>query len=234
MATSPPRPINILENFADCRMVKVTIPLLREESLHLDGVVKDFTDSSLDIQFPTQPLPIADLAQEGQWRVTFDKGLSFLTIWCSLTTLLNPNRVHLNIIGSESNHHARRDHRVNTEVYLRYWQAGDGRQELPPKRTRVNLSGCGISFHAETTLATNSLVELEIFLPGGTLEKVRCVGRIIRGSNQKEHCPVTALELVNPSQDDIEKIINFCMMEQFRDMQQKARMLASSMGPENI
>lgn len=234
MATSPPHPTNMLEDFADCRMVKVTIPLLREESLHLDGVVKDFTDSSLTIQFPSQSLPVSDLAKDGQWRATFDKGLSFLTIWGSLATLLNPNRVQLDIIGSESKHYARRDHRVDTEVYLRYWQAGDGRQELPPQRTQANLSGCGISFLAETTLATNSLVELEIFLPGETLEKVRCVGRIIRGSSQEEHSSVTALELVNPCQDDIEKIINFCMTEQFRDMQQKARMLASSMGPENI
>jgi hypothetical protein len=223
----------MLENFADCRMVKVTIPLLREDSLHLDGVIKDFTDSSLEIQFPAQPLPITDLAKEGRWRITFDKGLSFLTIWARLATLLNPNRVQLDIIGSESNHYARRDHRVDTEIYLRFWQAGDGRQELPPRRTRVNLSGCGISFSTETALAANSLVELEIFLPGGTLEKVRCVGRIIRGSSQEEHCSVAALELVNPCQDDIEKIINFCMTEQFRDMQEKARMLASSIGPNN-
>jgi hypothetical protein len=225
---------NMLEDFADCRMVKATIPLLEGKSLHLDGVIKDFTESSLIIQFPSQVLPVAALAKEGRWRITFDKGLSFLTIWAKLAVLLHPNRVQLDIIGSESNHYARRDHRVDTEVYLRYWQAGDGRQELPPQRTRVNLSGYGLSFTAETTLADNSLIELEIFLPGGTLEKVRCVGRVIRGSKQREQRSVTALELINPSQDDIEKIINFCMTEQFRDMQQKARMLASSMGPENI
>ncbi len=234
MPSSPTPPTKILESFADCRMIKATIPLLGEKTLPLDGVIKDFTDTSLEIQFPSQALPAADLAKEGRWRITFDKGLSFLTIWARLAVLLNPNRVQLDIIGSESNHYARRDHRVNTEVYLRFWQAGDGRQELPPQRTRVNLSGCGISFSAETALAANSLVELELFLPGGTLEKVRCVGRVIRGSGQQEHCSVTALELVNPCQDDIEKIINFCMTEQFRDMQQKARMLASSMGPENI
>lgn len=234
MPPSPTRPTaRILENFADCRMVKATIPLLREDSLHLDGVIQNFTDSSLDIQFPAQSLPINDLAEEGRWRITFDKGLSFLTIWARLAVLLNPNRVQLDIIGSESNQYARRDHRVDTEIYLRFWRAGDGRQELPPQRTRVNLSGCGISFNAETALAANSLVELELFLPGGTLERVRCVGRVIRGSGQQEHCSVTALELVNPCQDDIEKIINFSMTEQFRDMQLKARMLASSMGPKN-
>ncbi len=235
MPSSPTPPTEkMLEIFSGCRMVKATIPLLREESLHLDGVIKKFTDSSLTIQFPTQALPVADLAKEGRWRIAFDKGLSFLSIWAKLSVLLNPNHAQLDIIGSESNHYARRDHRVNTEVYLRFWQAGDGRQELPPHHTRVNLSGYGISFSSETTLTANSLVELEIFLPGETLEKVRCVGRVIRGSNQKEHSSVTALELVNPCQDDIEKIINFCMTEQFRNMQQKARMLAFSMGPENI
>lgn len=229
---SSPTTGKMLQDFADCRTVKATIPRLRNESLHLDGVIKEFTDSSLTIQFPFQPLPVADLAKEGRWRVTFDKGLSFLTIWARLSVLLNPNRVQLDIIGSESDHYARRDHRVNTEIYLRFWQAGDGRQELPPHRTRVNLSGYGISFSTETAPAANSLVELELFLPGGTLERVRCVGRVIRGSNQKEHCSVTALELISPCQDDIEKIINFCMTEQFRDMQHKARMLASSIGPE--
>lgn len=225
---------SILKKFADCRMVKATIPLLQEESLHLDGVIKTLTETSLEIQFPTHPLPVARLAKEGRWHITLDKGLSFLTIWAKLAVLVNPNRVQLDIIGSESNHYARRDHRVNTEVYLRFWQAGDGRQKLPPQRTQVNLSGYGISFSTETILAANSLVELELFLPGGTLEKVRCVGRVIRGSNQKENSSLTALELVNLCGDDIEKIINFCMMEQFRDMQQKARMLASSIVTKNV
>ena len=233
MPSSPMPAPEMLESFADCRMVKVTIPLLRERVLHLDGVIKNLTASSLEIQFPAQALPVADLAKEGRWCITFDKGVSFLTVWAELAALPGPDLIQLDITGAESTQYSRRDHRVDTEVYLHYWQAGDGRQELPPQRTRVNLSGYGISFHAQRSLGPNSLVELELFLPGATLEKVRCVGRVIRGSERPDEHAVTALELVNLSQADIEKIINFCLTEQFREMQQKARMLAASMSPKN-
>jgi len=233
MPFSPKPPASILQDFSDCQMVKVTIPLVGGKTLHLDGVIKELSDTLLDIRFPEQALPVEKIAQEGRWRITFDKGLSFLNVWARLTQLLSPHRVQLTVTGSDSSQYARRDHRVNTEIYLRYWQAGDGRQELAPQRIQVNLSGCGISFMTETPLMPNSLVELELFLPGGTLERVRCVGRVIRGSGQQEHHSLTALELINLSQADVEKIINFCMTEQFRDMQQKARMLAATIGPDN-
>lgn len=235
MTSSPVSPNQPLNPFVDCRIVKVTVPLSGERTLELDGVVKSSTESSLDIQFLPQKLPLeTELAAEGRWRLTFDKGLSFLTVWAKLSARPTPNHVQLTILNSELNQYARRDHRVNTEIYLRFWQAGDGRQELSPQRTPVNLSGYGISFHTETHLSAHSLVELELFLPGATLERIRCIGRVIRGRDQQQKPYLAALELVNPVQADIEKIIHFCMTEQFRSMQQKARMLASSMGPEEL
>ncbi len=231
--TSSPAPLKLpLDTLTDYHLVRVTIPLRESSALHLDGVVKSSGETSLDIQFPPRSLPPVDqLADDGRWRLNFDRGLSFVTVWARLLQWPAPHLARLAVLDAEINDYARRDHRVNTEIYLRFWQAGDGRQQLPPRRTRVNLSGYGISFSTEATFPGNGLVELELFLPGVTLERVRCIGRVIRGRDGQGNNSLTALELVHPEQADIEKIVNFCMAEQFRTMQQKARVLASSLEP---
>ncbi len=231
--TSSSAPSNLLlDTLADYRLVRATIPLQEGAPLHLDGVVKSSGASSLDIQFPPRSLPpVEKLAKDGRWRLNFDRGLSFVTVWARLLNWPAPHLACLAGLDAEINDYARRDHRVNTEIYLRFWQAGDGRQQLPPRRTRVNLSGCGLSFATETVLPDSSLVELELFLPGVTLERIRCIGRVIRGREGQGKNSLTALDLVHPEQADMEKIVNFCMAEQFRTMQQKARVLVSSLEP---
>jgi hypothetical protein len=222
----------ILESFADCRMVNVTVPVRGQQAFQADAVLRRLSPPHLEIQFPTLPLPLDHIEPDEKWRIIFDKGVSFLTAWAVLGRAVSPNLVHLTITRSETNNHARRDHRVDTEIYLRYWQAGKDRQGLKPVRTQVNLSGYGISFEIKYSLAPNSLVELELILPGAALETVRCLGRVIRATGKTPGCFETAFELVNINQNDIEKVIHFCMTEQFRNMQNKARILATSLNQE--
>lgn len=221
----------MLESFADCRMVNVTVPLRGQQAFQADGVLRLLSPPLLEIQFPTLPLPLDRIESTQKWRVTFDKGVFFLTAWASLRQAISPNLVQLTITHSETNNHARRDHRVDTEIYLRYWQGGGNRRGLEPQRTKVNLSGYGISFETKISLAPNSLVELELILPGAALETVRCLGRVIRATGKMPGCFETAFELVNISQNDIEKVIHYCMTEQFKNMQNKARILAATFHP---
>jgi hypothetical protein len=221
----------MLESFADCRMVNVTVPVQGQPAYQADGVLRRLSPPHLEIQFPTPPLPLDRIGPDEKWRIIFDKGVSFLTVWAVLSRAISPNLVQLTITRSETNNHARRDHRVDTEIYLRYWQGGENRQGLKPLRTQVNLSGYGISFEVKSSLAPNSLVELELTLPGATLETVRCLGRVIRSVGKTPGFFATAFELVNISQNDIAKIIHFCMTEQFRNMQNKARILAATFQP---
>jgi hypothetical protein len=222
----------MLESFADCRIVNVTVPVRGQQAFQSDGVIRRLSPPILEVQFPAPPLPLDRIDPAEKWRITFDKGVIFLTAWAVLSRAISPHLVQLTITHSETNNHARRDHRVDTEIYLRYWQGGENRQGLKPLRTQVNLSGYGISFETKTSFAPNSLVELELILPGSTLERVRCLGRVIRATGKTPGCFETAFELVNISQNDIEKVIHFCMTEQFRNMQNKARILAATLNHE--
>ena len=219
----------MLESFADCRMVNVTVPLRGHQAVHADGVLRQLSPPLLEIQFPTLDLPLDRIEPTEKWRITFDKGVAFLTAWATLGQMISPNLVQLTITHSETNNHARRDHRVDTEIYLRYWQGGESRQNLKSLRTRVNLSGYGISFQTETSLPPNCLVEFELTLPGTVLETVRCVGRVIRAVGKKQGCFETAFEMANISREDMEKVIHYCMTEQFKKMQNKTRILAATL-----
>jgi hypothetical protein len=220
--------LQTVEQFADCGMVNVTIPIKGRQVLHIDGVLRSFYPPSLEIQFPTQPLPLEEIDSTGKWRVIFDKGIAFLTAWADLARTIQPNLVQLTISHSEINTHVRRDHRIDTEIYLRYWQGGEGRQRQKPQKTRVNLSGYGISFRTESLLPPGALMEMEMHLPGAMLETIRCLGRVIRAAEKRAGYFETAFELVNLKPDDREKVINFSMTEQFKAMQSKNRILAAT------
>jgi hypothetical protein len=220
--------LKMVEAFADCSMVNVTVPLKGQQALQVDGVVRRLDSPRLEIQLPTLPLPLEEIERAEKWRITFDKGIAFLTAWADFSQALNPNLVQLTITHSEANTHIRRDHRIDTEIYLRYWQGGENRQRLKPQRTQVNLSGYGISFRTENSLPPSSLVEMELILPGATLETIRCLGRVIRSVVKKPGYFETAFELTNVKPEDLEKVIHFSMTEQFKTMQSKTRILAAT------
>ncbi|MEZ4598761.1 MAG: PilZ domain-containing protein [Syntrophotaleaceae bacterium] len=219
----------MVEQFADCVMVNVTVPMKGRQVLHVDGVLRNFSPPHLEIQFPTQPLPLEAIDPGGKWRVTFDKGIAFLTAWADLVRAIQPNLVLLFVTNSEISSHVRRDYRIDTEIYLRYWQGGEGRHRQKPQRARVNLSGYGISFRTTKSLPPGGLMEMEMHLPGATLETVRCLGRVIRTVEKSPGFLETAFELVNLQPDDREKITHFSMTEQFKAMQNKNRIFASTL-----
>jgi hypothetical protein len=220
-----------LDKIGDCRMVNVTVPLIGRQAFQADGVLRQLSPPQLEIQFPPPTLPLDRIDPAGTWRISFDQGISFLTVWAEFARTLNPNLVELTITHSETNSHIRRDQRVDTEIFLRFWQGGDNRHGLKPLRTRVNLSGYGISFQTGVSLAPNSLVELEMTLPGIKLETIQCLGRVVRATEKMAGDFDTAFDLVNISRDDVEKVIHFCMTEQFKNMQSKARILAATLQP---
>jgi hypothetical protein len=68
-------------------------------------------------------------------------------------------------------------------------------------------------------------------LPGTKLETIQCLGRVVRATEKMAGDFDTAFDLVNISRDDVEKVIHFCMTEQFKNMQSKARILAATLQP---
>lgn len=216
----------------DQQIVRVFLPRLGAQPLPLQGVVKLVSTSFVEILFPLELFPTVPLDPAGEWLVIWEKGENILSARGRCVGQIEPSRVRLEITGFYFQTSARRYPRVDAEVYLKYWATERPAETLAPAvRQQVDISGCGLSFCSAQAYAVGAQVGLEISLPGPTLEVVRCVGRVVTTRPKDEVCFDIALEIVQIPQSDLDKVLNFCMVEQFKQLHSKVRIMGTVLSP---
>lgn len=216
----------------DQQVVRVVLPLRGGRSLPMEGAVKLLSTSFVEIVFPRERFPASDLEPEGEWLIFWEKGESVLSARARLDALVEESRIRLEIVGLFFQQSERRYPRVDAEVYLKYWAAHRSEKEDQRAiRQKVNISGCGMRFFSEEPYAAGEQIGLEISLPGPTLEVVRCVGRVVWAKQAPDSMYETALEIVQIPRQDLDKILNFCMVEQFRQLHSKVRIMGPVLSP---
>jgi hypothetical protein len=215
------------QTISDWRLAQFALPTGRGGQVHLEGIVRTTGATQLEVQLFARTWPIPDLDPEGEWKLLCEQGKDFIIIHGRPHHLDHPRHILLDIQSRQSRRQTRRHLRVDTEIYL-----ACQRSEAPhpsaqnPLRTKVNLSSQGIGFHTGLDLRPRDLVDLAIILPGVTLESIRCRGRVLRMGAKTEKGRKAALEICDILPEDTEKIVLFCMAEQFRNMRDKTHMLA--------
>lgn len=223
--------LDALACFSGRKVVKATVPTRRQGFLSLDVAVQRLAPPFLDIEIHPGQFPADDVAESGEWLLTCDQGASILSVRARLDRLLDERRVRLQMTGSSAHEGSRSFHRVDAEVYLKYWPAdGDG-ADGKAVRQRVNLSGCGLRWVAPRGFGLDERLRLELILPGASLEVIRCVGKVVRVTRKGEQGFETALEIAEIAPDELDRLLAFCMTEQFRQMHSRVRVLASFLAP---
>ncbi len=217
---------------ADHTIIRVYPPLGEKRARPLEGVVKLLSTSLLEVFFPPETLPKEDFDPDGIWEVSWEQGEIILSAKARLDRQLDDHRVRLEITEIFFQHSTRRLFRVDAGVYLQYWPADLGvHPDRPPVRKKVNISGCGLRFEAAEPLAADRQLALEVTLPGATLEMVRCLGRVVRSSPRENGTYEIAMEMVQIPRKDLDKIMTFCMTEQFKKMHAKVKGMAAILSP---
>ncbi len=223
----------VLQFLSDCKVLKIQIPVSAASPLSLDAVLCSCVPPFLELQFPPEMLRLADIDLQGDWQCTCDNGIRILAVRARLASLPETGRVRLTVVSATFQSCARRHERVDAEVHLNY----RSEEEVLPLhrsavRQSVNISGCGICFRAAVVYRRGERVEVQMTLPTQGSAQVRCVGRVIRvNSPQTDQRCETALEIVEIGPADLDRLITFCMAEQFRKMHSKVHVFASILSP---
>lgn len=222
---------NALACFSGRKVVKAAVPTRRQGFLSLDVAVQCLAPPYIDIEIHPGQCPSDDVAEAGEWLLTCDQGTSVVSVRARVDSLIDERRVRLRVTEAAAHEGSRSFHRVDAEVYMKYWPAegeGIGGKAV---RQRVNLSGCGLRWLAHHSFGLKERLSLELVLPGVSLEVIRCTGRVVRVTGKGEQGFETALEIAEIAPEDMDRLLAFCMTEQFRQMQSKVRVLASFLTP---
>lgn len=216
----------------DRSVVKVAVPTRRQGTLSLDAAVLRLVPPFIDVELHPGQFPSDEVAESTEWVLTCEEGSRILAIRAQARQVLDDRRVRLEIVGSSAMEGSRSFDRVDADVYLKYWPADEeeGAQGKPVRR-KVNLSGCGLRLVTDYAYEAGDRLGLELVLPGKSLEVIRCTGEVVRVCELAGGEFETALEIAVIEPDDLGRLLNFCTAEQFRQMHNKVRVLASFLSP---
>lgn len=222
---------SLLNVFHDWHMVEISVPTLRGETIHCDGVARIHGPTHLELQIFPSHWPIPDLDARGDWHLLCEQGLHFLNITAHPEKLDHPRHILLRIEGHESRDHQRQNLRVDTDIYMASWQ-GDITPAARPRPLRIHASFSNqvLSFVTEEDFSPEQLLCLHLILPGTTLESLLCTAKVLSVGQTTKKGRKTALKINHITPEDSEKISLFILAEHFRSMQAKTRLMALMLG----
>lgn len=111
----------------------------------------------------------------------------------------------------------RRFFRIDSEVGLKCWITTPSACFLVGP-TRVNLSGSGLRFMTEETLAKGQRINIQLTLPSQAMGHITCEGRVIRVCSARTAHQEVIVELEKLHMKDQDLLVGLCLAEQRKQL----------------
>lgn len=214
-----------LDHYSSYQPVRLLIPG-RSDDEPLETVMMTSKVPFVEVRCPAHLVSAAARDPEAVWTLTSQRGDSIYFMQGCFVSAKDHNHIYLEVLLFENRPQQRRYFRIDTEVFVRHWEIGHSPVKAgQPVRKPVNLSAVGLRFTTQGDFQVGQLVGLELSLPEASPVRLECCGKIIRvvdkGNNRQE----LAMEMVELEPRDQEKLIQFCLAEQRRQLRMKVRVL---------
>lgn len=214
-----------LEHFASYQPVRLSIPGRRDDE-PLETVLITSKVPFVEVRCPAHLIPLVAKEPEAVWTVTCQRGDWIFFMQGCFVSAKDRNHIYLEVLLFENRPQQRRYFRIDTEVFVRHWEIGQGPAKAgQPVRKPVNLSAVGLRFTTQGDFKVGQLLGLELSLPEASAVRLECCGKVIRVVDKGNQRQELALEMVELEPRDQEKLIQFCLAEQRRQLRMKVRVL---------
>lgn len=208
----------------------ISIPLKDGEKIHLECVVIAQSPEKLEAHFLPDQLPAEALDLDGRCHLRFDVGGPTLSVITRIEKVENDRKLLLRAVET-LNHQQRREYfRVDVQLPVKIQNISDKPFEFPSgdlfgDAEGINISGCGIMVVFNDPLPAETLIRLKINLPEPRPATVSCVGHVVRQTEKRRGGYQVALHFDEINQEERDKIIAFCLIEQRRQLRLKVQVL---------
>ncbi len=214
-----------LAHFSTFQAVRVSIPGRRDDE-PLETVMIASRPPFVEVRVPAHLVSAQAREPEAIWTVVCQRGDYIYYLQGCFVSAKDNSHVYLEVLLFENRPQQRRYFRIDTEVAVRHWTIDKGQaMATKPERKQVNLSAVGLRFTTLGDFHAGQVVGLELSLPETPPVKISSNGKIIRVVDKGNGHQELAMELVDLEERDQEKLIQFCLAEQRRQLRMKVRVL---------
>lgn len=215
----------VIDYIKDYRTARIELPLLEGERKTLECVVRASTAPFVEVVFLDGQLPVAELSQDGAFRVLFTANGRPMVLNARLDSVVDRDRLRLFAGETLSLEQQREFFRIDVELCLSYGPWPEEGEELRFKdlQVTVNLSGGGIWLPIKDPLEPKDLLALVLTLPISPPLRVACKAQVVRLTWAGTARAGVALKFVEIEEVHREEIVAYCFAEQRRQLRTKVR-----------
>ncbi len=218
-----------IELLADNQVVRINVPLTGHRTLSLDCIPERVGSGFFDVSFFPGQLPVGELDLEGQCVLSFDVGDMVYVVRAEIESLSESGKLRLVNIESFSSSQKREYFRIDTELSL-FYRPVDKDVEHIAEKAKVNLSGGGIRFPADTHLRLRDRILVRLCFDDLTEIDTECVGQVVRIDEKRGGHMEVAVAFLDISPKDRDKIISYCFARQREQLRKRVQVKEDSHG----
>ncbi len=222
-------PLDPFKYLKDHKVCHISLPLTDGEKLELECVAHSSEPPRLEVYFLPGQLPIEEIDQQARCRISMDADGSSLSLVASVEEIENDRKLRLVHVEVAAHIQKRAFFRVNTqfEVGLQCLERGKIElNEFSISGEAVNLSGGGVLVCLQESLKLHQQVNLQLTLPGPTPYTINCIGHVVRVNEEGQNKYNTAFHFDRIEEEDRDKIIAFCLVEQRRQLRMRVQVVS--------
>jgi PilZ domain len=214
----------VLYTFNDSLNAKVILPLVKEEVLELDCVVKSTGPSHFEATFFPGQLPFGNLSLERSCKISFQRDGHCHILNTRIVRVLSSEKLLLLFKRAKVNPFVREYFRVDALGKVCYMELEDEIGEIFDYQGLINISGGGVRFPIRRSCRVGEKFRIGLLFNNPHPVEVDCIGEVVRALNFGKN-PNVALKFVEIDSKDREKLVAFCMAVQREDLRTKIRVV---------
>ena len=214
----------VLYAFNDSLIAKVILPLMKEEELELDCVVRSTGPSHFEVTFLPGQLPFGNLSPDRICKISFQRDGHCHIINTRIVRVLSSEKLLLLVKRTKVNPYVREYFRVDAQGTVCFMKLADEIGEIFDYQGSINISGGGVRFPTRRSCRLGEKFRIGLIFDNPHPVEVECIGEVVRAHNFGKK-PYVSLKFVEIDSKDREKLIAFCMAVQREDLRTKVRVV---------
>ena len=214
----------VLYPFKNSCVANSLLPLVNEEVLELECLVKNTDSTHFEATFLPGRLPFGNLSLDRACKISFQRDGHCHILNTRIVRVLSPEKLLLFFKRVKVNPVVRDYFRVDAQGKVSYQKLADQSGEVFDHQGVLNISGGGVRFPIRRSFSLGQKCRIGLAFNNPHPVEVECTGEVVRAINFGKK-PYVSLKFVEIDSKDRENLISFCLAVQRETLRTKVQVV---------
>ncbi|MBN2427932.1 MAG: PilZ domain-containing protein [Deltaproteobacteria bacterium] len=214
----------VLYPFKNSCLANILLPIVNEEVLELDCLVKNTDSTHFEATFLPGQLPLNNLSLDRVCKISFQRDGHCHILNTRIVRVLSPEKLLLFFKRVKVNPVVRDYFRVDARGKVSYQKLADQPGEIFDHQGVLNISGGGVRFPIRRSFSLGQKCRIGLAFNNPQPVELECTGEVVRAINFGKR-PYVSLKFTDIDSKDRESLISFCMAVQREALRTKVQVV---------